>query len=191
MKIAITGHKHGLGKSLFKTLVYQGHTVRGFDIVTDFDINDHDRRQRVLTMTQGFDVFVNNAYCNPGQFEMLKLAILGNRYKHVIHVGSYVTKMPDLSTSSDPGWLEYTEHDRKIYLEQKTLQEKWISEERSKTKTLISIINPGYMKTELINNSSANQALNLADVSSAIVFQINLAKKNILIPEMDILLVNN
>jgi nucleoside-diphosphate-sugar epimerase len=193
MKIALTGHRNGLGKVLNKNLIYHGHIVRGFDIVNDFDINEQHIREKVLSMTQGFDVFINNAYCAPGQFEMLKLVALCERYKHVINVGSYVTKLSDQRMNTDDGWLEFTENERKTYIEQKTLQEDWIREARAetKTKTLISTVNPGYMKTNLINDSSTDQALDLFDISSVVLFQIELAKKNVFIPDIDVLLVNN
>ena len=124
---------------------------------------------------------------------MLKLVALCERYKHVINVGSYVTKLSEQRMDTDDGWLEFTENERKTYIEQKTLQEDWIREARAetKTKTLISTVNPGYMKTNLINDSSTDQALKLFDISSVVLFQIELAKKNVFIPDIDVLLVNN
>jgi len=142
-------------------------------------------------MTQGFDVFINNAYSAPGQLEMLKMTVGSEKFKHVVNIGSYVTRMTDQERNTDPGWLEYADHDRETYLEQKTLQENWIHEARKNCKTLITTVNPGYMKTNLINDPSTDQALSLADVSSAVLLQISLAEKNVLVPDMDIIFVSN
>ena len=47
-QILITGHKHGLGKVIYKTLVSDGHTVFGYDIEDGNDVLNPKQSSCVL-----------------------------------------------------------------------------------------------------------------------------------------------
>ena len=189
MRIALTGHRKGLGECLYKTLLDLGHTVTAFDIVDGYDINKKDVREQILSSTQNCEVFINNAYSAPGQFELLRSSIAYEKYRHIVNVGTRATKIPKEVLDNDPDWLKQT--DKEVYMKQKFLQESYIYKMRNKSATLISTINPGYMETSLIERPTERRTVNLADVCSAIVFQIDLAKKGVFIPDIDIFQVSN
>jgi len=186
MRIALTGHRKGLGECLYKTLLDLGHTVTAFDIVDGYDINKKDVRAQILSSTQNCEVFINNAYSAPGQFELLKLTIESEQYKHVIHVGTHATKIPKDVMDRDPDWLKQKLIDREMYLKQKSLQENYVHMIRDKVDTLVSTINPGYMETSLLTGPITLPTVSLDDVCSTIVFQLNMGKRGIYIPDIDI-----
>jgi hypothetical protein len=189
MNIALTGHRQGLGEFLYKTLLDLGHTVTAFDIIDGYDINKKDVREQILLSTKDCEVFINNAYGAPGQFELLRSTIESKQYRHIINVGTHATKVPKDVMDCDPDWLKQS--DKEVYMKQKFLQENYIHKFRNKTATLISTINPGYMKTNLIESPTEHSTVDLADVCSAILFQIDLAKKGVCIPDIDIFQVSD
>ena len=88
MKIAITGHTSGVGKSLYDKLVGLGHTVFGYSRANGFDLSNKDQvaklvkkivyRENINYTKGGFeyedddvDVFINNAYYNWSQVDLL------------------------------------------------------------------------------------------------------------------------
>ena len=72
MKIAITGHTKGIGKSLYDKFEGQGHTVIGFSASTGFDIGDPITIKEILDFSLDCDIFINNAYHPTGQTLLLK-----------------------------------------------------------------------------------------------------------------------
>jgi NAD(P)-dependent dehydrogenase (short-subunit alcohol dehydrogenase family) len=72
MKISITGHSKGIGKSLTECFSDAGHNVVGFSRSTGFDISAEESRQQILERSNDSDVFINNAYDPTGQFLLLQ-----------------------------------------------------------------------------------------------------------------------
>ena len=72
MKVRITGHTRGLGKSLHNHLKALGHDVKGYSLSTGYDINSQEDRQKIIADCKDADVFINNA----GQNIMDKLKCL-------------------------------------------------------------------------------------------------------------------
>ena len=87
MKIAITGHTSGVGKSLYNKLKKDGHRVFGFSRSNGYDLSNKkefiklvnevahpdnlvysDKNWRSITET---DIFINNAYHNWSQVDLL------------------------------------------------------------------------------------------------------------------------
>jgi NAD(P)-dependent dehydrogenase (short-subunit alcohol dehydrogenase family) len=71
MKIAITGHTSGLGRSLSEYAIMNGHIVVGFSKSTGYDITSSTARQSIISSITDCDVFINNAYDKFGQLELL------------------------------------------------------------------------------------------------------------------------
>ena len=67
MKIAITGHSRGIGKALYDTLSVD-HEVEGFSRSNGFDIQNSNI---IIRAVKGFDVFVNNAFFDFKQVDIL------------------------------------------------------------------------------------------------------------------------
>ncbi len=61
MKVAITGHKRGIGKACADLFTADGHQVVGFSRTDGFDIRDPDVRKRIVEQSMDADVFINNA----------------------------------------------------------------------------------------------------------------------------------
>lgn len=90
MKIAITGHTSGIGKSLFERC----DDAIGFSLSTGYDITHPVERSKIVEHIQDCDVFVNNAFDRYGQCEMLfdVWKSWKDTDKIIINIGSDVTK---------------------------------------------------------------------------------------------------
>lgn len=95
LKIAITGHLEGIGKSLSKCLNEKGHTIVGLDILEGFDIHNLDY---CIDRIEPCDIFINNAYPHSyGQVEILNGVYerwKGIENKKIINIGSYLATFP-------------------------------------------------------------------------------------------------
>lgn len=85
MKCCITGYTRGLGKAINDYLVAQGWTVVGFNSSTSLD--------RIVELSENCDLFINNAYGDGIQIELLNQ--LYNSVGKMIVCGSVVTDFPD------------------------------------------------------------------------------------------------
>lgn len=71
MKISVTGHSKGIGKSLYDKLISSGNQVIGFSRSNGFDIQNAESRKRIIDQSKHCDIFVNNAWCESAQTLML------------------------------------------------------------------------------------------------------------------------
>ena len=97
MKIAVTGHTSGIGKSIYELLIKQGHDVTGFSRQTGFDLlelkHDKPNKQKMakfIKSIKDYDIFINNA-C----YEFMQVEILYELFevwrkvdKTIINIGS-------------------------------------------------------------------------------------------------------
>ena len=67
MKISITGHSKGIGKACFD-LLSKEHNVVGFSRSNGFNIKEP---KKIITASIGCDVFINNAYDNFYQVDLI------------------------------------------------------------------------------------------------------------------------
>jgi hypothetical protein len=63
MKVAITGHTKGIGRSIYDYFK-QSHIILGFSRSNGYDIRCDESRNKILDYIKDFDIFVNNAYSN-------------------------------------------------------------------------------------------------------------------------------
>ena len=75
MKVAITGHKNGLGKELAAWFVGSKDEVVGFDIEDGFNANDIKMRD-----IEDCDMFINNAYSPFMQVKLFNM--IYNAWRH-------------------------------------------------------------------------------------------------------------
>jgi hypothetical protein len=103
MKIALTGHTRGVGKSLLDLFKSNGHTVIGFSKSQGFDISDPVSIEKILDSLADYDVFINNAYCVIGQKTLLVRLI--NQWegtnKVIVNINSKASLIPDKLLNSD------------------------------------------------------------------------------------------
>lgn len=64
MKIAITGHTSGIGKSIYDYFLEQKNDVVGFSRSNGYNISNKEARTNICNLSENFDIFVNNAYNN-------------------------------------------------------------------------------------------------------------------------------
>lgn len=72
MKAMITGHTRGLGLSIANKFIACGHTVTGYSLSNGFDIANLSDREKILSQAHEHDIFINNAYDQDGQIDLLK-----------------------------------------------------------------------------------------------------------------------
>ena len=68
MKIAITGHTHGIGKAFAEQLSNRGHEIIG---ISRRDGENIRRVVHTATLIEPADLFINNAQSNYAQTELL------------------------------------------------------------------------------------------------------------------------
>lgn len=142
MKIAITGHTKGIGKSLYDILSLS-HTVKGFSKSKGYNINKKTDRRWILQEVKDFDVFINNAYDDFAQSSMLYELWTDwhNKEKTIITIGSNVTEY-DLPLE----WkdlLQYQMHKKSLKILHEDLQ-------NLNTSVKMKYVSFGYVGTEQI-----------------------------------------
>ena len=132
MKCCITGYTRGLGQVINDYLVSQGWTVIGFNSSTKLD--------RIVELSENCDLFVNNAYGDGIQIELLNQ--LYNSVGKMIVCGSVVTDFPD------PQLPVYTHH--KQELEQRFLQ---VADTANSQMLLLKLSSDAYNDPQLVLRS--------------------------------------
>jgi short-subunit dehydrogenase involved in D-alanine esterification of teichoic acids len=100
MKVAVTGHTSGIGKSLFDHFISKGHDCIGFSRSTGYDISNEDIRQQIVTESHDCDIFINNAYKNFDNSQLHMLEKIYNLWKGqdklIINMSSRVTEFTNV-----------------------------------------------------------------------------------------------
>ena len=144
MKVAITGHKNGLGRELYNSKRFSG-TI-GFDLHNGFDINNP---RAILPYLDDVDVFINNAYHPVGQELMFK-AVDGfwqSKQKLIVNISSMAASKKDTSYARDKRKLE---------------------EASKNSMCRVTIVRPGLMDTPLTQSITDRYKMNAADVADII-----------------------
>lgn len=79
MKIAITGHTRGIGQALFNH--FCSHELLGFSRSNGYDISNPTVRGNILNEIKDADMFINNAYNNFDNSQLLLLESVYNLWK--------------------------------------------------------------------------------------------------------------
>jgi hypothetical protein len=142
---------------------------------------------KILFESKTSDVFVNNAYHPVGQTEMLKylFKMWRDQKKVIVNIGTFLTKV------NSGSWTNGHES-HETYIKEKQKQRQMIADYAGGDLKVIQV-NPGYMYTDFLHKMEANisvneeHCLNTYDCADAIVNALDMLKKNIHIPEIDIL----
>ena len=154
MKVVITGHSAGIGKTVYNQLINDRHDVVGFSLENGYDIGLEDIRQQIINASINADIFINNAYHLVGQIDLLKKIITAwqGQDKIIINMGSKVTNCQDFNDYNN----DYTSIDAPIYVAaKKKLQE--IVKDRTEMLPKICNIIPGMVDTELTKDISCSK----------------------------------
>lgn len=181
MKIVITGHTRGLGKSLAEEFTNHGHEVVGFSRSDGNDISLENVRAEILNELKDSDVFINNAYDPIGQTLLLEKSIdLWNTYdKFIINIGSKCTT----SFFKEIKNL-YVKNFITQYTDEKIKQETLIKSRLRYSFPKILNVVPGIIDTEMSEMITGNR-LHPNDISK-LVYQMFLLKDNLLVQELTI-----
>lgn len=107
---AITGHTEGIGKCLFNQL---SPNAIGFSRANGYDITQINDIYRILDDASDCKVFINNAYCDFGQSNLLLEAFFRwkDTDKTIINIGSKIAEDGvNLNFHPDVGLLKYQMH---------------------------------------------------------------------------------
>ena len=99
MKIAITGHTSGLGKSFYHECINRGHTVQGFSRSNGYDLRDYSKVGKMIDKIQDFDLFINNAKPDYAQTQILYRLVRSSTCNMIVNIGSKVIESP-------PNWTD-------------------------------------------------------------------------------------
>jgi nucleoside-diphosphate-sugar epimerase len=99
MKIAITGHTSGLGKSFYLECINRGHDVEGFSRSNGYDLRDYSKVGKMLDKIKDFDLFINNAKPDYSQSQILYRLFRSETCKIIVNIGSKVIESP-------PDWTD-------------------------------------------------------------------------------------
>lgn len=164
MKIAITGHSRGIGKSLFDKLSVD-HECIGFSRSNGFDI--HARQDLIVNASLKCDVFINNAYKGIEQVNILNK--IWNQWKldstkTIVNISS-LSKYPGLSGNA----TGYSAH--KAALSHQAFLLMFKTPDR---KCRMININPGFVKTDMTaTRHDTVEMLTADECSNAIIWAIN------------------
>jgi len=129
MKISITGHSRGIGKSLHDMYVADGHEVIGFSRSNGYDITDPNVCSQIVQESLDCDLFVNNAYeldlttkqSSQNQLLQLFLDAWADTNKYIISIGSIAgLKRPQKDKKMKKYSLDKERHRKLIHKWRKT-----------------------------------------------------------------------
>lgn len=157
--IGITGHTKGLGKAIFETI--SGDFI-GFSRSNGYDITDPKSREEIVKQSIDCDVFINNAYDQFGQVNLLYDLHMAwkNTDKLIINVSS---------NSSDG--IKKFEH---IYAVQKSALDK-AAEQLANIPGSCRITNlkPGYIDTKSVEHVKDHPKISIESMVDLVEFLIN------------------
>jgi NADP-dependent 3-hydroxy acid dehydrogenase YdfG len=181
MKIVITGHTRGLGKSLSSVFSVDGNNIVGFNKSAGCDISLDADRQLILKELETADVFINNAYDPVGQTHLLREAttLWDGSDKFIINIGSKCTTS-FINTVENPFVRNFID----VYTIAKQEQEQIIkSRLRGSFPRIMNVI-PGVIDTDMASIIESKK-LNPDDIAS-LIYQMFLLKDKVAVQELTI-----
>ena len=151
MRIAITGHSKGIGKSIFDTL-QQSHDCKGFSRSNGYDITQY--ADKIIEESNNFDVFINNAYSGLYQvklFDMIFDKWKDDPNKQIINIGSKSKYYP---FNDEQPQLKKDKRSSKAYNDnKKSISHSIYAKQMYLSKQCkIITIHPGYTRTDFIKH---------------------------------------
>jgi len=145
MKIAVTGHKRGIGKAFAEQLSDRGHTIVG---ISRSDGENIRRVAHTASLIEPCDVFINNAISMYAQTELL--FEVWHRWQHsdlVHHIWNISTKVCESDTDKQIHGL--TMRESMEYRNQKmALELAHVQLYSQDSKTQMRLIRPGSVNTQ-------------------------------------------
>ena len=147
MKIAITGHTHGIGKAFAEQLSIRGHEIIG---ISRRDGENIRRIMHTASLIEPADLFINNAQSNYAQTELLYEVwkrwagwVPARKNKWIWNISTQMTQSPiDVSVSGHDDITMSQYRNQKLALEEASRQLQY-----TEAWPHISIIRPGAVGT--------------------------------------------
>lgn len=151
MKIAITGHKRGIGQEFAKQLTERGHIIVG---ISRSDGENIRRTAHTASMIEPCDLFINNAISMYAQTELLfEVWHRWNKSNEIHHIWNISTKVCEYTEDKQITGLTMREsmeyRNQKLALETAHFQLK-----KQSSNIKMQLIRPGAVRTQTF--SSAN-----------------------------------
>lgn len=162
MKVVITGHSSGIGKSLLETFEENGQTCIGFDILSGCDLRTEEGIQEVIESCKSADIFINNAL--PNQSRLLKEVhdIWLGQNKIIVNLSSAVTYFYEQSNVPRE-FAGYYEHKSQLNA---------VSKELTKARQpYIMNVRPSWVDTQLVSEIT-DVKISPKDLASLIYFNV-------------------
>lgn len=155
MKIAITGHKKGIGQEFAKQLAKRGHEIIG---ISRSDGENIRRTAHTASLIEPCDMLINNAISLYAQTELLfEVWHRWQNIKDVRHIWNISTKVCEWDQDKEIQGLTMREsmqyRNQKMALE---LAHRQLDAQHSHTKMLL--IRPGSVKTQTFSDPQAISA---------------------------------
>ena len=93
MKIVITGHVNGIGKSIYKKFSDCGWEVSGYDMLNNSDVTLPQIQETLLEELLSADVFVNNALSSQTELLIAAHKQWFGQQKTIVNISSAMTYM--------------------------------------------------------------------------------------------------
>lgn len=180
MKIAITGHTAGIGRSFATYLESRGHNIIG---ISKREGNNIRNIPKVVTQITDCDMWINNAQAGYAQTELLYKVVEAwrdDRSKMIWNISTMMTK--DLGVPNIAG-LSYTALAE--YKNQKRALEDAFYQLKSNS-VRMCLIRPGSVATQSYNQAGVNSADVDAWVASICNFYIAAREHNLWIDEISL-----
>ena len=178
MKIAITGHTHGIGKAFAVQLTERGHSIVG---ISRRDGENIRRIPHTASLIEPCDMFVNNAQSQYAQTELLYEVWQRwkGQEKYIWNISTMMTEQPINGTPDDQDDIIMSQYrNQKLALEEASRQLRFKSKWPN-----ISIIKPGGVATQPTWNNTNKADANLWVKSIIDIFSHN---NNINISEISV-----
>lgn len=176
MVITITGDTKGIGHAISSRLSNLGHQVAGFSRSKGFDIGSKNTRDKILPTIKRSDIFINNAYHETGQTELLKemLNAWARTNKTLVHIGSSCANMSEQIFLDICGDSLYNQH----YIKEKKLQLDIINKHLEINNQRVLHIMPALVDTEMLAPHLRSPNIMSPDDVAELICNTILAQRN-------------
>ncbi len=161
MKVAITGHTKGIGKAIAN--LYYSDEVLGFSRSNGYDISVPGNITLILAKSAKCDIFVNNAYHDFAQCELLEGMF--EQWKH--DPSKTIVNIISRARYGSGKAKFYGQTKMELYSKAKSLM--FDPEKRCR----IININPGYVKTDMVSHVTNTNMLTPEQLADMIKWCLN------------------
>ena len=177
MKVAVTGHTKGLGRSICECLQSKGIETIGFSRSNGFDISNPKSRTEIIQASKDVTHFFNNAYSDYAQIDLLYefYESYKDTDKKVINIGSMASNVAEWRM--EPSRYSVV----KKALDSATYQ-LINSKDKSKNFDLL-VFKPGYLNTSMVDHTKVYAWID-KDEAAKFLVDLVLQDKNFSISEI-------